>query len=554
MATVVSEEKPKGRRAKFHLRALLLYVNLIILILPITGFWMLRVYENELARRTEGELLAQSAFLREAFLLEVERERRPGDPVWSEPAMSHEPAPHLVAKLRSKQQFRHIPSTIDLNRVKLLDPAPDPREIPDEDNPPDILVRAGERISQLMQGTQAVTLAGMRIVDHKGVVVASSRGQIGLSLKHRDEVASALMGEYTRLVRRRISDSPKPSLNSLSRRSSVRLFVALPIVVEGRVAGAVITSRTPLSLTRALYDNRQALIILAVSQLIAVLLLSLYTSRTIVRPVHQLIAQAHELERGATEAKVLQQPVTREVEMLSEAIVQMARALKDRSDYIKTFASNVSHEFKTPLTSIRGTVELLQDHLETMDTEQREKFLGIIDRDAERLHRLVNRLLELARADVFEPDKQLSEPAKLLEQVVARYAVDGLDIELTQDASAEQARVQMASVTLESILANLLDNARQHGGEDVSIKVKLERKEGFVRIEVSDQGPGISEANRQKIFKPFFTTARPSGGTGLGLSVVASLLQAHAGDIELLPDLPTTFRITLPDVGEEASA
>ena len=64
----------------------------------------------------------------------------------------------------------------------------------------------------------------------------------------------------------------------------MRLFVALPIVVEGRVAGAVITSRTPLSLTRALYDNRQALLILAVSQLIAVLLLSLYTSRTIVRP------------------------------------------------------------------------------------------------------------------------------------------------------------------------------------------------------------------------------------------------------------------------------
>ena len=111
----------------------------------------------------------------------------------------------------------------------------------------------------------------------------------------------------------------------------------------------------------------------------------------------------------------------------------------------------------------------------------------------------------------------------------------------------------MASVTLESILANLLDNARQHSGEDVEIRVRLERREGFVQIEVSDQGPGISEANREKIFKPFFTTARPSGGTGLGLSVVASLLQAHDGGIELLPDLPTTFRITLPDVGEDTA-
>ena len=557
VATAVSEQpKPKParkKRARFHLRALLLYVNLIILILPVTGFWTLRIYENELARRTEGELLAQSAFLREAFIDEVEALRAPSDLSWSNDRMSHAPAAHLAKKLESEQQFRHIPSTIDLNRVKLLDPAPDPEAVPDREQPPPLLLRAGERISKLMRGTQRVTLAGMRIVDHNGVVVASSRGQIGLSLANRDEVASALTGEYTRLVRRRISDSPQPSLNSLSRRSSVRLFVALPIIIDGRVAGAVITSRTPLSLTRALYDNRQSLIILAVTQLIAVLLLSLYTSRTIVRPVHKLIEQAHELERGATEAEVLESPVTREVEMLSEAIVEMARSLKDRSDYIKTFASNVSHEFKTPLTSIRGTVELLQDHLETMDVEQREKFLGIIDRDAERLHRLVNRLLELARADVFEPDTQSSEPAKLLEQTIARYAVDGLDIELDLSEDAAGARVQMASVTLESILANLLDNARQHSGEDVEIRVRLERREGFVQIEVSDQGPGISEANREKIFKPFFTTARPSGGTGLGLSVVASLLQAHDGGIELLPDLPTTFRITLPDVGEDTA-
>ena len=183
-----------------------------------------------------------------------------------------------------------------------------------------------------------------------------------------------------------------------------------------------------------------------------------------------------------------------------------------------------------------------------MDAGEREKFLGIIDRDAERLHRLVNRLLELARADVFEPrEGEWSRPVEIARELVARHAVDGVEILLKVEEQAEVARVQMAAVTLESIFANLLDNARQHGGEDVRIEVHITRRDDFVAIEVSDEGEGISEANRQKIFKPFFTTARKAGGTGLGLSVVASLLHAHTGSITLLEGTPTTFRIVLPD-------
>lgn len=533
------------KRPNFRLRTLLFYVNLIILMLPVTGFWTLRIYENELVRRTEGELLAQGAFIREAYLSELARRYEQDEalaPLASD-ALSHPPAEEFVARLEAEREFAHIPSTIDLNRVELRPPASPPREV--EHTPPEHLMRAGEVVSRLMRGTQKVTLAGMRVVDHRGVVVASSRGQFGLSLRHRDEVERALRGEYVKLVRRRVSDGPAPSFNSISRRSSVRLFVALPIVHEGRILGAVITSRTPLSLTRSLYDNRLALITLAVTQLLAVVLLTWYTSRTIVRPVHKLIAQARGLERGDGEATPLEEPVTHEVEELSGAIVSMARALQDRADYIKTFASNVSHEFKTPLTSIRGTVELLQDHLDEMSPEERERFVDMIDRDARRLQRLVNRLLDLARADVFKPGDHTCAPATILDDLAARYAVDGLDVTVEVD-DLDGALARIAPVTLESIVANLIENARQHGGEDVAVTLRAARDGGEVCVEVIDDGPGVSEANRERIFTPFFTTARDTGGTGLGLSVVASLLQAHGGTIELLEAPPTTFRLCVP--------
>lgn len=531
---------------RFRLRMLLLYVNLIVLVLPVTGFLVLRIYENELIRRTEGELLAQGAFIRASYLRALDAHSAASKPKvsYKDRRIGHAPAPEFADRFRSDRMFEHIPSTIDLNSVKLRQTAPSPKQTSQRAH--SVAVLAGSEVSELMQNAQRVTLAGMRIVDHQGIVVGSSREEFGMSLMHRDEVRRALRGEYVKLVRKRHSSGPKPSLNSISRRSSVRLFIAMPIAAEGKILGAVIVSRTPLSLTRALYDNRFALITLTIVQLLAVLFLSLYTSATIVRPVHKLIEQARELERGAPAPEPLAHPVTHEVELLSTAIVEMARSLHERADYIKTFASNVSHEFKTPLTSIRGTVELLEDHLDEMDHEERERFLEIIDTNAERLQRLVNRLLDLARADVLNPGDQTTHVAEAIEAVSARYAMSALNLNLDISDDAREVDARIARVTFDSIIANLIDNARQHVGEDVELTMRVTRDDEMLQIDVSDNGPGVSEANRKRIFDQFFTTARDSGGTGLGLSVVRSLLLAHEGSIELLDGLPTTFRITLP--------
>jgi len=102
----------------------------------------------------------------------------------------------------------------------------------------------------------------------------------------------------------------------------------------------------------------------------------------------------------------------------------------------------------------------------------------------------------------------------------------------------------MAAENLDEVLANLLENARVHGGPGTAVRIEaLPGGEVFV----SDDGPGISEANASRIFTPFFTTARDRGGSGLGLSIVRSLLEAHGGSIELEPGGPgARFRIRIP--------
>ncbi|MBL8251767.1 MAG: HAMP domain-containing histidine kinase, partial [Candidatus Competibacter sp.] len=242
-------------------------------------------------------------------------------------------------------------------------------------------------------------------------------------------------------------------------------------------------------------------------------------------------------------------PVTREIADLSQAVATMAGHLEQRADYIRTFAAHVSHEFKTPLTGIRGAVELLRDHLDTMTAAERERFLDNLDQDALRLERLVRRLLELARADVMQAaPADRAEVAAAIRRLAARYRETGLKVEIIEPLPASS--VAMAEEVLESMLSNLFDNARQHGGGAVSVTV-AGSDSGLaadpVMIEIGDDGPGISAANAARVFEPFFTTARARGGTGLGLAVVKSLLAAHGGGIELAESAKgTRLRIGLP--------
>ena len=227
----------------------------------------------------------------------------------------------------------------------------------------------------------------------------------------------------------------------------------------------------------------------------------------------------------------------------------MAESLEHRAEYIRTFASHVSHEFKSPLTAIQGAAELIADHGPTMSEAERAGFITNISQDAGRLTRLVERLLALARADTLPGGTEgTTDVAGVLREVCSRADDVDLEVHSLQPGEEGSLRVAVDEETLDSIFMSLLDNARQHGGGRVRLQLRGEgAPHSLACIRISDDGPGITPENAARIFEPFFTTARDCGGTGLGLAIVSSLIRAHGGTIALLPsEQGAIFEVRLP--------
>jgi signal transduction histidine kinase len=365
---------------------------------------------------------------------------------------------------------------------------------------------------------------------------------------HHDEVARALTGEFVSVMRWRGSNQPSsPPLDSISRGTRIRVFVAVPIVSHERVIGSVLLARTPGNIRQAIYGKRRELTQGALVLLAVIVAIALVTSLTIGRPVRALRDQARRAARGEQGAVTpLRNPGTREIAELSETVAEMARTLETRANYIGDFAAHVSHEFKTPLTALQGAVEMLREHGATMSAEERTRFLDILERDTKRLAQLVRRLLELARADMTPAAAaETADVGTVLEAAAGRYRDTSLHVQVEAPMPPLQAAI--AADTLESILGSLLDNVRTHAGPQAAARLSAIGAGTEVDIFVRDNGPGISPANQPRVFEPFFTTAREQGGTGLGLSIARSLTRAHGGDLELVPsDDGAVFRLRLP--------
>jgi len=530
------------------LRTILLILNIMVLLLPLGGIAILRLYESELVKQTESELISQAALtasmFRETYLKQVDSLRQKGRKI----DLSSLGNTLSLAAVKEPTALTPLPPKLDLARSRIRETAP-PAETPAA-VPDPIALSAGSLLYPVLADARKIVLSGLRIVDCNGIVVATSSSEAGLSLAAREEVAKALRGEPATLLRVRNSDSRKPALTSISRRARLRVFVALPVIIENRVVGAVIASRTPLDAPKAMFLIRSHLFKMALVVILVVLVMSALTAYYIIRPVKALIRQAERLKNGDSgAAEPLENPGIQEVAQLSEAIVQMATTLEERSGYIKTFATNVSHEFKTPLTSIHGAVEILKDHFQGMSQSERENFLGIIDSETGRLELLVRRLLDLARADTITPGEERTEACAVLESLAQRYRGQGLWLDVV--CSDGGSGIRMGHEAFESVVSNMIENARQHGGGGVQIRIigqVVQEGDGRVfMLDILDNGPGISQGNRDKVFRPFFTTARETGGSGLGLSIVQALLHAHGGLIALEPsDSGACFRVRVP--------
>ena len=306
------------------------------------------------------------------------------------------------------------------------------------------------------------------------------------------------------------------------------------------MVGAVYVTRSTYPVLLSLYWARNALIKVALGSLVVGTLVAIFLALTISRPLRRLAEAAGRIaagERGVS----LNLGGRDEIGRLARDFDAMARALDARLAYISELAANVSHEFKTPIASMRGAAELLRDGAAD-EPEARRRFLGNILEDAERLSRLVTRLLELSRIESRVEARVPLDYRALVASVLERYPTAAL----TWNAAFDHLRASPEQV--ETVLTNLLDNAVRFSPGGGAIAVRVEGDAHGFHTTVSDRGAGISEAGRAKVWERFFTTARSTGGTGLGLAIVRAIVETHGGEVgvEAREGEGSAFWFTLP--------
>ncbi len=255
----------------------------------------------------------------------------------------------------------------------------------------------------------------------------------------------------------------------------------------------------------------------------ATLLLGLLLWRLVLRPVWALTEYARALQRGQAEAPIPLQYGTPELHNLGHAVTDMGATLQGRATQLRAYADHVTHELKSPLTALRGSAEMLEG---AEDPETRAELLTSINAAAARMEQLLGDLQRHARAS----------QSTGLGRAKLKPIAEELDVSIDKDAL-----IPLSQTDLRAVLSQLVQNARDHGAQDV----RLVNGDGW--LEIIDDGPGIADGDRARIFDPFFTTRRAAGGTGMGLSIVRSLLQASGAEISLRDTQKgACFRITFP--------
>lgn len=232
-------------------------------------------------------------------------------------------------------------------------------------------------------------------------------------------------------------------------------------------------------------------------------------------------------------------------------ISQAQRVQKMRSDFV----ANVTHELRTPLTSIRGFIETLRAGA-IADRSVADRFLDIIDIEAERLHQLINDILILSEIETIREDKDredfdlnelLDNAAVLLDD----HAVEQ-QVSILIDSHSEPLMVNASRHRIKQILINLIDNAIKYNHPGGKVYVSAHHKEsGLLELVVRDTGAGIAPEHQERVFERFYrvdkSRSREMGGTGLGLSIVKHIAQLYHGQAQLesMPGEGSTFRVEL---------
>jgi signal transduction histidine kinase len=338
------------------------------------------------------------------------------------------------------------------------------------------------------------------------------------------------------------------------------LYVAVPMpgVVRVRPGGvaAVIVALPQATGRQVFRELLPRLLFAGAIGLVAALLAAFVLWAWMYRPLGRVTSGIRAVARGDYRQRVAVAGPT-EVRALAHDVNSMADSVQTSQRALRDFLANVSHELKTPLTSIRGFSQAMLDG--TLDTEEeRARAARVIDFESRRLLHLVGELLDLSRIESGQQAMSLAgvRAAELLAHVDDVFSMraeeEGVTLDVGTPTGADADAVVVADFDrIEQVLGNLLDNAFRHTPRGGHIEAGVRRTErGFVEFYVTDSGDGIAAEEMPHVFDRFYRSSgeKPGTGAGLGLTISREIVRAHGGEIRVEPagGGGTTFAFTLP--------
>jgi signal transduction histidine kinase len=247
----------------------------------------------------------------------------------------------------------------------------------------------------------------------------------------------------------------------------------------------------------------------------------------------------------ADSLRSLTQHMQERIDEATTELVEKNARLRELDNLKSEFVAMVSHELRTPLTSIIGFARTLKRV--NMTEEKRQECYAIIEREGRTLSALIEEYLDISKIETG--NFSLSIASVSLPQIIAA-TIKSLPwpLNVSIDATGYIPDIEADPKRLKRVLRNILENARNHGGANVSVTIRTKLIGGRVQVSIADNGPGIPHDQQTKIFEKFYRCSTGEGGTGLGLTIARAIVEAHNGSIwcESAPQEGTIFHIDLP--------
>ena len=343
-------------------------------------------------------------------------------------------------------------------------------------------------------------------------------------------------------------------MSLLTQREATGVF-ASAITRDGRTIGALVYISHAGQIYDSLENMQLRITLWIVLVTIAVLVISLFVLRKITGPIAELNDGIQKMTKGDFSARV-NLPGKNEFAQLGSAFNNMSERLEKLDQARNQFVSNASHELKTPLATMKIMLQSVQMGGDDMPLELRNEFLNDVDKEIDRLTRIVGDLLTLVNIDSggMQLNREVFSLRDLVQDQVKRLLPlareRGIEMECT--VPKESSDVDGDLSKLSQVVYNVIDNAIKYTPRGGNVRVEMNRSGKKAVVKIADTGIGIPENDLAHIFDRFYRVdkarSRETGGTGLGLSIVKQIVNLHDGDITVtsIENQGSTFTITLP--------